>query len=152
MSPRVVCIILIKIKLLFHILLNTLSIEIWDYYNQDLFYIKFSNFSPFIRLWIVFLDWIAKISRALKSKLTNILYKDMRNLSSPSSDCIQFPVSDSERMIRSSIIHISDLRNSTVNWSWGVETKTGFEYINITKYIIIHYLSYKINDVSPPVM
>ena len=101
--------------------------EIWDYYNQALFYVNFSDFSPFIRLWIVFLDWITKIfiEIFLKSKLTNISYKDMQNLSSP-SDCIQFPVSDNERMMISCIIHISDSRNSTVNWSWGVETQTGF--------------------------
>ena len=114
---------------------------------------QYSHFSPFIRLWIVFLDWITTLFRwrFLKSKLTNISYKDMQNLSSP-SDCIQFPVSDNERMKPSWIIHISDSRNSTVNWSWGVETQTGFEYINITKYIMIHYLSYKINDFHPPVM
>ena len=101
--------------------------EIWDYYNQVLFYVNFFDFTPFIRLRIVFLDWVAKIftGNVLKSKLTNIWYKDMKNLSSP-SDCIQFPVSDNERMIPSCIIHISDSRNSTVNWSWGVETQTGF--------------------------
>ena len=35
--------------------------EIWDYYNQALFYVNVSDFTPFIRLWIVFLDWILKI-------------------------------------------------------------------------------------------
>ena len=74
----------------------------------------------------------------------------MKNLSSP-SDCIQFPVNDTERMIISCIIHISDFRNSTANWSRGVETHTGFERTT-TKYIMIHYLSYKINDIHPPVM
>ena len=88
---------------------------------------QYSHFSPFIRLWIVFLDWIVKMFyiKILKSKLTNISYKYMQNLNSP-SDCIQFPVSGNERMKPSSIIHISDLRNSFVNWSWGIETQTGF--------------------------
>ena len=102
---------------------------------------KFSNFSPFIRLWVVFLDWITQISmkKSVKSKLTNISYKDMQNLSSP-SDCIQFSVSDNERMIMSFIIHISDLRNSTFNWCWGIEIKTGFEYLTTPKHMI-DYLS-----------
>ena len=52
----------------------------------------------------------------LKSKLTNISYKNMENLSSP-SDCIQFPVGDNERMLILCIIHICYSRNSTVNWS-----------------------------------
>ena len=115
---------------------------------------QYPHFSPFIRLWIVFLDRIKKNYHRIfsKSKLANVFYKDMQNFSSP-SDCIQFPVSDNERMILSFIIHISDLRNSTVNWSWGVETQTGFEYnIITTKYIMIHYLSYKINDFHPPVI
>ena len=101
-----------------------------------LFYGNFSKFLPFIRLWVVFLDWITiiYISKFLKSKLPNIPYKDVQNLSSP-SDCIQFPVSDNERMTTSCIIHISDSRNSTVNWSWGVETQTGFECIITT---IVH--------------
>ena len=118
-----------------------------------LFDVKFSNFPPFICLWIVFLDWIIIIFRYpfSKSKLANVSYKDMQNLSSL-SDCIQFPVSDNERMIPSCIIHISDSRNSTVNWSWGVETKTRFEYVTTTKYIMIYYLSYKINDYRPPVI
>ena len=113
--------------------------------NQVLFHVNFSDYSPFIRLWIVFLDW------SFMSKLTNIWYKDMRNLSSP-SDCIQFSVSDNKRMTVSSIVHIGNLRNSIVNWSWGVETLTGFESIRITKYIMMHYLSWKINDFCPPVM
>ena len=75
-------------------------------------------FTPFIRLWIVFLDRIPNIDigKIAQSKLTNISYKDMPNLSSP-SDCIQFSVSNNERMLISCIIHISDSRNSTVNWS-----------------------------------
>ena len=89
-------------------------------------------------------------SKNLKSKLENILCKDMQNLNSP-SDCIQFPVSGNKRMTISCIIHISNSRNSTVNWSWGIETQTGFE-CSITKYIMIHYLSYKINDLTPPIM
>ena len=106
--------------------------------------INFSDFSPFIRLWIVSFNDITDVYRPartitsflniLKSKLTNISYKDMQNLSSP-SDCIQFSVSDNERMIISCIIHISDLRNSTANWSWGVKTQTGFECIITT---IVH--------------
>ena len=126
--------------------------EIWDY-SQALYYVNISGLQPFIRLWIVFLDWITKSFhiKFLISKLTNIPYKDMHNLSSP-SDCIQFSVSDNERMISSCIIHISDSRKSTINWSWGVETQTGFEYIRISKYIMIHYLSYKINDFFPPVI
>ena len=113
--------------------------------NKFLFYVNFSHFTPFIRFWIVFLDWITKISLELflKSKLTNIWYKDMQNLSSP-SDCIQFSISDNERMLFSCIIHISDSRSSTAIWSWGIKTQTGFEYIAITKYIMIHYLSYKL--------
>ena len=92
--------------------------EIWDCYNQVLFDVNFSDFSPFIRLWIVFLDWITKTSISfLIPKLTNISYEDMQNLSSP-PDCIQFLVSDNKRMMLSCIIHISDSRNSTVNWSW----------------------------------
>ena len=115
--------------------------------------IQFSDFSPFVHLWIVFFNSVTEIFRPaikiiyfpsiLKPKLTNISYKDMQNLNSP-SDCIQFPVSDNERMMMSCIIHISDSRKSTVNWSWGVETQTGFEYIIITKYIVMHYLSYNL--------
>ena len=127
MFSRVVCIVCIEIKLLFNILLNTFSI--WNLRlleSSFILYVNFSDFTPFIRLWIVFLDWITKIFiYVLISKLANISYRDMQNLSSP-SDCIQFPVSDNERMITSWIIHISDSWNSTVNWSWGIETQTGF--------------------------
>ena len=152
-SSRAVCIMCIEIQLLFHFYWIKFLYEIWDYNNQALFYVNFSDFTPFIRLWIVFLDWFAEIciSKSLKSKLTNISYKDMQNLSSP-SDCIQFPVSGNERMMISCIIHISDSRNSTVNWSWGIETQTGSGYFITTKYTMIHYLSYKINDFHPPVM
>ena len=113
--------------------------KIWDYYNQALLDINFSDFSPFTRLWIVFFNDITEVYRVeltvniLKSKLTNISYKDMQNLSSP-SDCIQFSVSDNERMMISCIAHISDSRNSTEYWSWGVETQTGFGCFS-TKYI-----------------
>ena len=118
--------------------------------------LNFPTSPPFIRLWIVFLDWITKHfpEGFLKSKLTHILYKDMQNLSSP-SDCIQFSTCDNKRMTVSFIIHISELRNSTVNWSWGIKTQTGFQcirIIKITKYIMIYYLSYKINDFRPPVI
>ena len=152
MSSRVACIMCIKINLLFHIYWIKFQYEIWDCYKQALFYINFSDFSPFIRLWIVFLDWITKIfmSRFLKSKLISIWYKYVQNLSSP-SDCIQFSVSDNERMIVSFVIHISDSRNSVVNMSWGVETQTGLEYIT-TKYIMIHYLTYKIYEFHPSIM
>ena len=127
----------IETKLLFHIYWIKFLYDIWDGYNQALFCVNLFYFTPFIRLWIVFFDWITKVfsSTFLKSKLTNTSYKDMQNLSSP-SDCIQFPVSNNERMRMSCIIHISDSRNSAVNWSRGVETQAGFECFitNITKY------------------
>ena len=125
---------------------------------------QYSNFSPFIRLWIIFFNSATEVYPAvetitffcsiLKSKPLGYFnhYKFCYFLP---SDCIQFPISDNERMLIPCIIHISDLRNLTANLSWGVETQTGFEYHRInrtTKYIIIHYLSYKINDLCPPVM
>ena len=79
---------------------------------------QYSHFTPFIRLWIVFLDGIAKSFpvRFSKSKLTNISYRDMQNLSSP-SDCIQFSICSNKRMKTSFIIHISDSRNSPFSLS-----------------------------------
>ena len=88
--------------------------------------VKVSDFTPFIRLWIVFFNSVTKIFwpasntisflNILKSRLTNISYKDVQNLSSP-SDGIQFSIRSDKRMVIPSIIHISDLRNSTINWS-----------------------------------
>ena len=112
--------------ILFHIYWIKFLYEIWDYYNQALFYSKFSDFTPFIHLWIIFLYGIIKFSiNKSEIQLRKYSYKNMQNIILP-SDCIQFPVSDNERMIISCIIHISDLRNSTVTWSWGVETQAGF--------------------------
>ena len=87
---------------------------------------QYLHFSPSIRLWIVFFNNVTEIYRPiktitsflsiLKSKLTNLSYKESQNLSSP-SDCIQFSIRSNKRMTISCIIHISDLRNSTVNRS-----------------------------------
>ena len=142
-SSKAVFIMFIRIKFISVYSIKFLY-EIWDYYNKALFYVSFSDFSPSIHSWIVFLDWI------LKSKLTNISYKDMQNLSSP-SDCIQFSIRSNKRMLISCIIHISDSRSSTINWGWGVEIQTSFECFT-TKYIMIQYLSYKLNYFDPPVM
>ena len=62
------------------------------------------------------------------------LLQNFEHINSP-SDCVQFPISDNEWMMMSSVSHISDWRNSTVNWSWGVETQTVFMFF-ITKYIM----------------
>ena len=70
------------------------------------------------------------------------LLQNFEHINSP-SDCIQFSIPSNKRMTISPIIHISDSENSTASWSWGVETQTGFQYIIITKYmIIIYYLSH----------
>ena len=99
--------------------------------NINALYRKTGYLFPFIYNWIIIFNSVTEVFRPVKtitsflsiliSRLTNISYKDMLNLSSP-SDCIQFFIRNNKRMIISCIIHIIVWRNSTVNWSWGVET------------------------------